>query len=90
MSRSVWFTAGAATGVYAFLKVKRTAQKFTPNGLKAQAAALRAGARSFAQEVSVGMAEHEQQLRQQLDNGRAPRAEIEQSASMSGGRDGHR
>ncbi len=66
MSRAFWFAAGAASGVYALVKVKRTAQNFTPDGVAARAASMRTGARLFAAEVSAGMAQREAQLREEL------------------------
>ena len=66
MSRTFWFAAGAASGVYALLKARRTAQHFTPDGVAARVASLRTGARLFAADVSTGMAEREAQLRREL------------------------
>jgi hypothetical protein len=65
MSRTFWFAAGAASGVYALVKAKRTAQNFTPDGVAARMAALRTGARLFAAEVSTGMAQREAELREE-------------------------
>ena len=66
MSRMFWFVAGAASGVYGLVKVKRTAQNFTPDGVAARVAAWNVGARMFKDEVAAGMAEREQELRAQL------------------------
>jgi len=66
MSRAFWFAAGAVSGVYGLVKVKRTAQNFTPDGVAARLAAYRVGARMFKDEVVSGMADREQQLRTQL------------------------
>jgi hypothetical protein len=66
MSRTLWFAAGAASGVYALYKAKRTAQNFTPDGIGARVAALGVGARMFADEVSAGMSERESSLRAEL------------------------
>ncbi len=66
MSRAFWFAAGAASGVYGLVKVKRTAQNFTPDGLAARVAAWHLGARMFRDQVVSGMAEREQELRTQL------------------------
>jgi hypothetical protein len=68
MSRGLWFVAGAASGVYAVAKVRRTARAFTPEGIGARFAALRAGASVFAGSVAEGMAEREADLRLQLDS----------------------
>ncbi len=67
MSRAFWFAAGAVSGVYTLVKVKRTAQKFTPDDMAARVAALGVGARVFRDEVAVGMAERENELRVQLN-----------------------
>jgi hypothetical protein len=66
MSRVFWFAAGAASGVYGLVKVKRTAQNFTPDGVAARIAAWNVGARMFKDEVVAGMSEREHELRQQL------------------------
>ena len=66
MSRMFWFVAGAASGVYGLVKVKRTAQNFTPDGVAARVAAWNVGARMFKDEVAAGMAEREHELRAQL------------------------
>lgn len=66
MSRVFWFAAGAASGVYGLVKVKRTAQNFTPDGVAARLAAWNLGAQLFKDEVIAGMSEREQELRQQL------------------------
>lgn len=63
MRRGVWFMAGAVSGVYTLLKAKRTVNEFTPDGIAARMAALGAGARVFADEVSAGMQEREAELR---------------------------
>jgi hypothetical protein len=79
MSRTFWFAAGAASGVYAMVKAKRTAQNFTPDGVAARLASLRAGARVFAADVSTGMAEREAAIREQ-----AARAELAPSSRPPG------
>ena len=74
MSRSVWFSAGVAFGVYGFVKVRRTAQTLTPSGLLARAAAARAGARVLSDAVVDGMRERETELRDhRTDAGHRPR-----------------
>ncbi len=64
--RTFWFAVGAASGVYTLVKAKRTVQVFTPDGLAARLAALRAGGKVFADEVRAGMSERETELRLQL------------------------
>ena len=66
MSRTLWFVAGAASGVYTIYRAKRLAQSFTPDGIGARLAALGVGARMFTEEVSAGMAERESELRAEL------------------------
>jgi Family of unknown function (DUF6167) len=66
MSRTFWFAAGAASGVYALVKAKRTARNFTPDGVAARVAAWRTGAQLFAAEVATGMAEREAAIRKEL------------------------
>lgn len=97
MSRALWFVAGAASGVYTLAKVKRTVDNFTPDGLAARAAAIRAGARAFADEVNAGRAEREADLLVELRASAAPYRTIERPAattgpttSRAGGADGHR
>jgi hypothetical protein len=93
MSRLVWFAAGTATGVYGFIRARRTVSNFTPDGIAARAAAVGAGLRVLTSEVGVGMAEREVQLRDRLaiSAGRAPDVPaIEHRPAPDGGRDGHR
>jgi hypothetical protein len=63
VSRSMWFSAGVAFGVYGFVKARRTAEVFTPSGLQGRAVAMRAGARVFTRAVADGMRERETRLR---------------------------
>jgi uncharacterized protein DUF6167 len=72
MSRGFWFLAGAASGVYALAKARRAVSVFTPDGVSARIAALRAGGRVFSDAVREGMAERETDLRVQLDAGPDP------------------
>lgn len=67
MSRIFWFTVGAGTGIYALVKTRRAAERFTPSGVADQVAALGHGARLFSDEVRTGMAEHETTLRSRLE-----------------------
>jgi len=61
-----WFVAGAATGVYAMVKAKRAVEVFTPDGIAARVAAVRAGARQFAGTVAEGANEREADLLAEL------------------------
>ena len=67
MSRALWFAAGGVAGMYTLVKARRTAHAFTPDGLGARLAALRAGAHVFAEQVAEGMSEREEQLFAQLE-----------------------
>lgn len=98
----MWFMAGSAAGMYALAKARRTVQAFTPDGIGARVAALGAGARVFADQVTEAMAEREQQLLRQLELPPADRPLLERpapqapgaaealpSSTPSGGVDGH-
>ncbi len=79
MNRALWFVAGAASGVYTLVKAKRTAQQFTPDGIAGRMAALSAGARVFADEVSAGMREREAELRADIRTQHGQHRSIEAS-----------
>jgi hypothetical protein len=68
--RMFWFFTGAATGVYATVKVNRAVRRMSPDGLAAAAAerALETGARLrlFARDVRAGMAQREGELHDAL------------------------
>ncbi|MDR3034182.1 MAG: DUF6167 family protein [Kitasatospora sp.] len=68
--RTFWFSAGAATGVWATLRAQRMLHRLAPESLAATAAnrALDAGrrARLFAQDVRAAMAAREDQLNDAL------------------------
>jgi len=68
--RTFWFTAGAAAGVWATIKVNRKLKQLTPEGLAAQAAnkAVDAGHRlkDFALDVRSGMVQREGELAEVL------------------------
>lgn len=66
MRRGFWFVAGAGAGVYAMVRARRAAEAFTPDGLRDRVAGLGVGAHLFAEEVRVGMAERETELRERL------------------------
>lgn len=66
MSRAFWFAVGAGTSVYAMVKTRRAAERFTPTGVADQLAAFGFGARVFRDEVLVGMGRRESQLRERL------------------------
>lgn len=78
MRRTFWFVAGAASGIYGMVKVRRTLENFTPDGVGARVAAAKAGARMFADEVSAGMNEREADLLAELRASAAEHRELEQ------------
>jgi uncharacterized protein DUF6167 len=96
MSRLTWFAAGAATGVYGLIRARRMAHTFTPDGIAAHAAAVTAGLRVLASEVSAGIAEREGELRHQLSltpagprGAVSPRIESSGDSRLDSGTDGH-
>jgi hypothetical protein len=63
MRRLVWVGIGAALGVWALQRARRTATALTPAAL---VDSVRAATRAFTGEVRAGMAEREAELREQL------------------------
>lgn len=79
MSRMFWFAVGAGTGVYAVVRTRRAAERFTPSGVGDQIGALGTGARLLCDEVLLGMSERESELRERLgvlDAGHRERLEV--------------
>lgn len=66
MNRTLWFVAGATTGVYALTKARRAAEAFTPEGMRDRMAGLAVGAHLFKEEVETDMAIKENDLRRRL------------------------
>ena len=66
MNRSLWFVAGATTGVYALTKARRAAEAFTPGGLRDRLAGLSLGVHLFSEEVRTEMVTTENDLRRRL------------------------
>ncbi len=64
MRAGVWFTAGAAAGVYGMVRVRRLAEALTPDGMRDRIGAAVVGARMFRDEVAQGQAEAEARLRE--------------------------
>ena len=68
--RMFWFFTGAATGVWATVKVNRAVRRLSPDSLAVTAAdrALETGARlrAFAQDVRAGMTQRETELHDAL------------------------
>lgn len=89
MKAGIWFTAGAAAGVYGMVRVRRLAEAFTPDGMRDRVNAAFVGARMFRDEVAQGQAVAETRLREHyrgLEAGaRAPdsRPEIETRTTMT-------
>lgn len=67
MRSGLWFTVGAAAGVYGVVRVRRLAEAFTPDGMRDRIGAAFVGARMFRDEVARGQAEAEIHLRQRFD-----------------------
>lgn len=63
VGRLVWVAFGAAAGVVGVRKATKVARSYTPAGLRGSASGLVEAARRFADEVKVGAAEREQELR---------------------------
>lgn len=74
MSRALWFAGGAAVGVYAMVRGRRVAEALTVDGLRDRAQALALGARMVRDEVAIGKAEKEAELRAQLATASETRA----------------
>ncbi|WP_316520221.1 DUF6167 family protein [Kitasatospora brasiliensis] len=70
MGRVFWMAVGAGATVWAMKKANEAAQRLTPDSLSGTAArgALQLGdlAKQFAQDVRAGMAEREEQLKDDL------------------------
>ncbi len=69
MSRTIWFVAGATTGVYVLTRARRAAEAFTPDGLRDRLAGLSLGAHLFSEELKTEMALCENDLRRRLGLG---------------------
>ena len=69
MRRTFWFVAGAATSAYAITKARRTAEAFTPEGLRDRLAGLSLGAQLFGDELRSEMSARETELRERLGLG---------------------
>ncbi len=63
MRRLFWMTVGATVGVVAMRKATRTLQAWSPAGLGERLTTLGIAVRVFGDEVRVGMAEREAELR---------------------------
>lgn len=89
MKAGIWFTAGAAAGVYGMVKVRRLAEAFTPDGMRDRVGAAFVGARMFRDEVAQGQADAETRLREHyrgLEAGArrgSSRPELETSTTMT-------
>lgn len=66
MGRTFWFVAGASAGLFTTIKARRLASRLTPEGIADQLASLGIGARVFADEVRIGMAEREAEIAREL------------------------
>ena len=66
MRRGVWFLAGAGAGIYGMVRGRRAAEALTADGLHDRMSALFLGARLFRDEVVLGAAERETELRERF------------------------
>lgn len=66
MRRVFWVAVGATVGIVVVRKVSKAAQAYTPSGLAQSAAGLGDSVRYFADQVRLGMAEREAELRDAL------------------------
>ena len=66
MRRVFWVAVGAAAGVYAVRKVQKTLHAYSASGLAERAGGLGDTLKAFADDVRVGMAEREAELRDAL------------------------
>jgi len=64
--RGFWFVAGAGAGVYVVVKARRAAEALTPDGMRDRLSGLAVGAQLFTEEVRIGMAERETELRERF------------------------
>lgn len=78
MARSVWFVAGAGVGVYTMSRARRVAEALTADGLRDRLGGVGHGMRAFRDEVAVGRAEKEAELRERM--GLVPRGRPELTA----------
>lgn len=67
IGRAVWFTAGAAAGVYGTVKARRAAYRLSGPGIIDQAAALGVGWRAFSADLRDGMRQREDVVVTKLD-----------------------
>jgi len=73
MGRALWFTAGAAAGVYGAVKARRAAYRLSGPGIIDQAAALGVGWRAFSADLREGMQERQDDVVRRLDQAEAAR-----------------
>jgi hypothetical protein len=78
--RSFWFVAGAATGVYGMVKVRRVVEAFTADGIRDRANAASVGARMWREEFQQGMTDAETDLRERYGIAAARQRELTSGA----------
>lgn len=66
MRRGLWFLAGTAAGVWTSVRVRRTAESLTVEGLHDRLQGVFAGARVLRDEVAAGREEKETELRARI------------------------
>jgi uncharacterized protein DUF6167 len=66
VKRILWFVIGTFAGVYLVTRLKKRVQVLAPDSLQQSAEKVAAAIRHFGDEVRVGMAERETELRDAL------------------------
>jgi F0F1-type ATP synthase membrane subunit a len=66
VKRILWFVIGTVVGVYVVTRLKKRIQAVAPESLQQSAEKVAAAIRHFGDEVRVGMAERETELRDAL------------------------
>ncbi|QNE16651.1 hypothetical protein F1D05_00500 [Kribbella qitaiheensis] len=66
MKRILWFVIGTVVGVYVVTRLKKRVQVLAPDSLQQSAEKVATAIRHFGDEVRVGMAERETELRDAL------------------------
>lgn len=66
MRRGFWFAAGAGAGIYVSLRARRVAEAFTSDGISDRISALQLGGRLLREDIAVGAAQKEAELRERI------------------------
>ena len=76
MRRLFWVAVGATAGVYVAFKVQKKLHSYSPSSLAGRAAGAGGSLRAFAEDVRLGMAAREAELREALGLGQAHEAPL--------------